>query len=209
MSQTQAGAPSGTPSPGRSKLAVPLPPLLPRLELDADCAALVEGAATAEAAIVRLEAAGKLIEACRVVAHALPKREAVWWACMCARGAPPDAARTPDDLAALTAAEAWVRRPEEANRRAAMGAAEGAKFRSTEAWAAVGAFWSGGSMAPDGQPAVPPPEYLTGVAVSGAVVLAAVRAEVNTHAARLGRFLASARDIGLGGAGRVAPEPAA
>ena len=137
-----------------------------------------------------------------MVAHALPKREAVWWACMCARGAPPDAAQTAEDVAALTAAEAWVRRPEEALRRAAMAAAEAARFRSTEAWAAVGAFWSGGSMAPEGQPAVPPPDHLTGVAVSGAVVLAAVRAEVNTHAARLGRFLAGARDIGLGGAGR-------
>ena len=200
---------SHTQSVARSKLAVAMPPLLPRLELDADCATLVEGAATAEAAIARLEAAGRLIEACRVVAHALPKREAVWWACMCARGAPPDAARKPEDLAALCAAEAWVRRPEEALRRTALGAAEAAKFRSTEAWAAVGAFWSGGSMAPEGQPAVPPPEHLTGVAVSGAVVLAAVRAEVNTHAKRLGRFLASARDIGLGGAGRVAPEPGA
>ena len=200
---------SHTQSVARSKLAVALPPLLPRLELDADCATLVEGAATAEAAIARLEAAGRLIEACRVVAHALPKREAVWWACMCARGAAPDAAQTADDLAALAAAEGWVRRPEEALRRAAMLAAEGASFRSTEAWAAVGAFWSGGSMGPEGQPVVPPPEHLTGVAVSGAVVLAAVRAEVNTHAARLGRFLASARDIGLGGAGRVAPEPGA
>ncbi|RYJ01820.1 MAG: hypothetical protein EON47_09530, partial [Acetobacteraceae bacterium] len=82
MSQSQPGL--------RSKLAVALPPLLPRLELDDDCAGLVAGAATAEEAIARLEAAGKLIEACRVVAHALPKREAVWWACMCARGAPPD-----------------------------------------------------------------------------------------------------------------------
>ena len=202
MSLSQTAAASGP----RSKLDIPLPPLLPRLELDAECAGLVQGAATAEAAIARLEAAGKLIEACRVVAHALPKREAVWWACMCARGAPPDPVETPADQAALLAAETWVRRPEEAHRRAAMTAAEAAKFRSTEAWAAVGAFWSGGSMGPEGQPAVPPPEHLTGVAVSGAVVLAAVRTEVNTHAARLGRFLASARDIAQGGAGRVPPD---
>jgi hypothetical protein len=180
---------------------------VPRLELDTEAAALVGDAADAEAAIARLEAGGKLIEACRVAAHALPKREAVWWACMCARGAPPDPQQTTADLAALEAAETWVRRPDEPNRRAAMAAAEAAKYRSTEAWAAVGAFWSGGSMSPEGQPAVPPAEHLTGVAIAGAIVLAAVRHEVNTHAARLGRFLASARDIGFGGAGRVAPEP--
>ncbi|MDB5374009.1 MAG: hypothetical protein JWP04_2651 [Belnapia sp.] len=208
MSQSSPGTAAGSAAAPRSKLGVALAPLVPRLELDAECAVLLEGAASAEEAIARLEAAGKMIEACRVVAHSLPKREAVWWACMCARGAPPDPVQTAADLAALEAAEGWVRRPDEANRRAAMAAAEAAKFRSTEAWAAVGAFWSGGSMAPEGQPAVPPPEHLTGVAVSGAVVLAAVRAEVNTHAARLGRFLASARDIGLGGAGRVPPEAA-
>jgi len=190
----------------RSKFLIPLAPLLPRLDLDADCTKLVTGIETAEAGIAALEAAGKPIEASRIAAHALPKREAVWWACMCARGAPPDPGQTPLDLAALEAAELWVRRPEEAHRRAAMAAAEAAQYRSTEAWAAVGAFWSGGSMAPEGQAVVPPPDHLTGVAIAGGVTLAAVRAEAGTHEKRLARFLASAREIALGGAGRIAPE---
>lgn len=190
-----------------SKLSVALPPLLPRLELDAEGSALLAAAADAEAGLALLAGAGRTTEALRLLAHALPKREAVWWACMCAR-AVPDPASRPEDAAALEAAEQWVRRPDEANRRAAMAAAEKAGFRSTEAWAAVGAFWSGGSMAPEGQPAVPPAENLTGVAVAGAVVLAAVRVTPEKAGGRYGRFIASARDVALGGAGRIAPEGA-
>jgi hypothetical protein len=188
------------------KLASPLAPLLPRLELDPPAAAALGGAATAAEAILALAEAGFRTEAARLAAHALPKREAVWWACMCAR-AVPDAAVTPGDMAALAAAEHWVRKPgEEALRRAAMEAAQKTGFRTPEAWAAVGAFWSGGSMAPEGQPAVPPAEHLTGVAIAGAIVLAAVRGKPERAAARFERFLAAAREIAAGGAGRIPPE---
>ena len=188
------------------KLASPLPPLLPRLELEPPALALLDGLATAAEGILKLEAAGLRNEAARLAAHTLPKREAVWWGCMCAR-AVPDPALLPVDADALLAAEAWVRKPtEETLRRAAMEAAQRTAFRSPEAWAAVGAFWSSGSMAPAGQPAVPPPDHLTGVAVSGGVVLAAVRLRPEKAQDRLARFLSAARDIAAGGAGRIAPE---
>ncbi|MGX9963611.1 DUF6931 family protein [Roseomonas sp. F4] len=189
------------------KLAAPLPPLLPRLELDPPAAHALAGVATAAEGIARLEAAGLRNEAARLAAHALPKREAVWWGCMCAR-AIPDPALLPVDAEALLAAEAWVRKPgDDGLRRAAMEAAQRTGFRTPEAWAAVGAFWSSGSMAPVGQPEVPPPDHLTGVAISGGVVLAAVRLRPERAQERLARFLASARDIAAGGAGRIDKEP--
>jgi hypothetical protein len=187
------------------KFAVPVVPLLPRLELDAEGAALLDGAPDAASGIARLAEAGRMPEAVRLAAHALPKREAVWWACMCAR-AVPDPALPPADVVALDAAERWVRRPEEATRRGAETAAQKTQFRSAEAWAAMGAFWSGGSMAPEGQPVVPPAEHLTGVAVAGAVVLAAVRLKPDRQERRFLRFLDSARDIAAGGAGRIPVE---
>ena len=147
------------------KLATLLAPLLPRLELEQPAVAALNGATTAAEGVTALTAAGFGPEAARLVAHALPKREAVWWACMCAR-AVPDASLAATDLAALNAAEHWVRKPgDDALRRACMQAAEKTGFRSPEAWAAVGGFWSGGSMAPEGLPAVPPGEHLTGVAI--------------------------------------------
>lgn len=188
------------------KLAVALAPLLPRLELQAPVLAMMEGAATAAEGLDRLEAAGLLNDALRLVAHALPKREAVWWACMCA-DAVPDAALSPADAAARTAAEQWVRKPaDDGLRRAAWDCVQKTAFGTPEAWAAVGAYWSGGSMAPEGQPAVPPGDHLTGVAIGGAVVLAAVRNRPERAPARMTRFLASARDIANGGAGRIAKE---
>ena len=67
-------------------------------------------------------------------------------------------------------------------------------------------FWSSGSMAPEGQPAVPPPPHLIGTAVAGAIALAAVRGDPARRDARLVRFLESAHAIAAGGAGRLAPE---
>lgn len=188
-----------------TKLAVPVAPLLPRMELDAEGLKLLDGAADAAMGMARLEGAGRMPDAARIAAHALPKREAIWWACMCAR-AIPDPAGKPEDIAALEAAEAWVRRPEEKSRRAAMAAAEKAKFASAEAWAAVAVFWSGGSLAPEGQADVPPADHLTGGAVTGAVLLAAVRIKPERQNDRFARFLKSAREIAEGGGGRIEPE---
>jgi hypothetical protein len=188
------------------KLAAPLAPLLPRLDFEPPAIAALSGAATAAEGIAKLEAAGLRGEATRLAAQALPKREAVWWCCMCARAVPGPGV-TEADLAALAAAEAWVRAPaDEKLRRAAMAAAEKAGFKTPEAWAAVGAFWSGGSMAPEGAPAVPPGEHFTGLAIGGGVALASVRTRPERAQDRLARFLASAREIAGGGAGRIAPE---
>ncbi|MBL8350408.1 MAG: hypothetical protein JNL87_08820 [Burkholderiaceae bacterium] len=188
------------------KLATPLAPLLPRLDLSPEAAQAVAGVPTAAEALLRLEAGGYCIEAVRLTAHALPKREAVWWACMCA-AAVPDPALAPADVSARSSAEAWVRQPgDDALRRKAWDAAQATGFKTPEAWAAVGAFWSGGSIAPAGQPAVPPAEDLTGRAVGGAVMLASVRGRPERAEARLLRFLGAARDIAAGGAGRLPVE---
>jgi hypothetical protein len=87
-----------------------------------------------------------------------------------------------------------------------MKAAEAAGFTSAEAWTGVGAFWSGGSMAPEGQPEVPPAPHLCGVAVTGSVLLASVRGDPSRQPARLARFLAAAREIAAGQAGRLPAE---
>jgi hypothetical protein len=179
--------------------------LVPLLFLTEPAAALVGGCADTVAALQALEAANLLTEAARLTSHALPKREAVWWACMCARhtGAVP---MPPADQRALEDAEAWVFKGDDALRRRAFEHAQEANFATPEAWAGVAAFWSGDSMSPAGQAPVPPAPHLAGTAVAGSVLLAAVRDPPDRREARLGRFLASARDIAAGGTGRLAPE---
>jgi hypothetical protein len=186
---------------------IPLAAILPHLELSPEAATALGGAAQPSAALAGLAAAGFLIEAARVCAHALPRREAVWWAARCAEATAP-AALPEADQAARSLAEGWVRRVSDETRRAAMAKAEAAGFLSPEAWVAVAAFWSGDSMAPLAQPKLPPAPHLTGTAVAGAVILASVRGQPARQPARLRRFLDSARDIASGGVGVIEKETA-
>ncbi len=155
--------------------------------------------------IQALTNAGFLVEATRVFAHALPKREAVWWACMCATHTPPDKIPA-QDAKMRELAEAWVRQQSDEIRRAGMEEAKRAGFQSPESWAAVAAFWSGDSVTPLNTPPVPAPPHLTGVAVAGAVALASVRGAPNRQKQRLALFLQSAHDIAGGGPGRLPVE---
>jgi hypothetical protein len=198
-------------SPGNITLAklrgAMLADLLPLLFLTEPAASAVTGATDPVSALDKLESAGLLTEAARLVSHALPRREATWWACMCARHTAADPMPTAD-LRALEAAEAWVFRGEDPVRRKAFEHAQEANFATPEAWAAVAAFWSGDSMAPAGQAPVPPAPHLAGTAVAGSVLLAAVRHPPDRRQGRLLQFLASARDIASGGSGRLTPEGA-
>jgi len=139
----------------------------------------------------------QFMDAVRFLAHALPKQEAVWWGCLCARqvaGVDPPAKIT----AALQAAEAWVANPSEDNRRAAMPAAEAAELATPAGCAAMAAFWSGGSLGPPNTPVVPPGEYLTAHAVGGAVMLAAVLTEPEHASEKYRTFLAQGTEVAAG-----------
>ena len=74
--------------------------------------ALLTGAATPAAYLGALMEAGLDADAVRFLAFALPKREAVWWACLAARDALATDNR-PEVAACLDSAEAWVYRPDE------------------------------------------------------------------------------------------------
>src|SRR5579864_5208390 len=109
------------------------------------------------------------IEAIAFCAYLLPRREAVWWACQCVRAIEGDAI---GGDAALTAAEAWVRDPEEATQRAALELGVSANTRAATTWLAKSAGWSGGNMAAAGLPPIFAPPHLTAKAVFAALVLA-------------------------------------
>src|SRR5215831_10542120 len=124
--------------PPPNKLSADLASVLPHLQLEAEAQARIGDCRSSVEALDRLEQAGLLIEATRLVAHALPAREAVWWACACSRHTAPSGANPALEATLRTAAEEWVRHPTDELRRAAMTEAEKAGFGSPEAWAAVG-----------------------------------------------------------------------
>jgi hypothetical protein len=176
-----------------------------RATLPPEAEAPLRGCTDVESALERLEAAGFAVEAVRVLAHALPKRESVWWACMCAASTAPGDLTEADQLAQLHA-EQWVRRQTDELRRAAMECAESSGCRTPEAWTGIAAFWSGASIAPIGERPIAPLPQQTGSAVAAAVALAAVRGDAKRYPERLQRFLGSGRDIAAGGNGRLPAE---
>ena len=140
------------------------------------------------------------------MAHTLPQREAVWWACMCvSHTAPADLPAA--DRAAREAAEDWVRQQTDKSRRLAWERAQAGGCQSPEAWAAVAAFWSGGSMSPEGQPDVPPARICAAGGGRGGGARRGARRPVRRDD-RLRRFLESGRNIAAGGPGRLPAETA-
>jgi hypothetical protein len=116
-------------------------------------------------------------DAVRFLAHALPKREAVWWAWVCARRAAGE--EPPDDIqAVLEATRQWIAEPTDGHRRAAMELAEQVGFDKPAGSAALAAFFSGESLAPaDVEQPVPPGEYMAAKAITGCILLATVGTE--------------------------------
>jgi hypothetical protein len=133
-------------------------------------------------------------DAVRFIAHALPKREAVWWGWVCARRAAGDNPQ-PKIKAALDATEKWIAQPSEDNRRSAMAAAQKAELSTAAGCAGLAAFFSGGSLAPPEAPVVPPGEFLSAKAVSGAVIFAAVAKEPERAPEKFKSFVAQGVEV--------------
>lgn len=116
-------------------------------------------------------------DAAMLLSHAMPQREAVWWA-----------ARICDDYfevcqlegeglaeqqKVLQAARRWVTEPEEEMRMAAYHAASGLPNRLPAHWVGMAVFWATGNITPDAGVVTPPPPYLYARGVSAAIDLAA------------------------------------
>jgi hypothetical protein len=148
--------------------------------------------------LARLGETGMTQDAVGFLAYALPKREAVWWACQCVREAGLDS--SDNAKAALLAAAHWVADPSENHRRAAHAAAERAES-APESFVALGAFFSGGSMAPPEAPEVKPAEDLTPCMVMNAVLMAAVVKEPEKAPQKYRRFV----ELGIQSANQPLP----
>ena len=137
-------------------------------------------------------------DAVRFLAHVMPKREAVWWAWMCARRAAGEEPAPPVQ-ASLQATEKWIKEPTEENRRAAMKAAEEADLKTAAGCAGLAAFFSAGSLAPPHAAVVEPGEFLAAKAVTGAVIFAAVGVEPEKSAEKFRNYI----DQGVGVVNRI------
>ena len=136
-------------------------------------------------------------DAIRFLASSLTKREAVWWACSCARTVT-DLKLQSSQADAIVAAEKWVTGGTDEDRRATMPAAEAAKIGNAAGLAAMAAFFSEGSLAPPDVKPVPPAEDLTAKMVVNAVWIGAVSSEPEKASDKTRRFLDMGMEIGAG-----------
>lgn len=132
----------------------------------------------------RLAACQQYQDAVTVLAHAVPIRERIWWACCCARQCS-DFDSAPEIASAVQAAEAWVTDGSEASRYRAFEAAQLVRLGSAANCVAMAAFTSVGSMAPVDAEPMPPPPHLGAQLAAGAVIVASI-GEGAEHAA--GRY---------------------
>lgn len=159
-------------------------------------ALLAEGM-TVRAYLSAMAGNGLHADAVKFLAHALPRREAVWWACLIAAEAmgpepPPEAA------AALEAARDWVIDPKDERRRATFPAAQAAGMGTPAGCAAAAAYFSGGSLAPPDLPVVAPPEHITGQMAACALVLSAVIKEPQKAPEKYAAFLRIGLEVAAG-----------
>ncbi|HEX7760608.1 MAG TPA: hypothetical protein VF459_13960 [Caulobacteraceae bacterium] len=143
----------------------------------------------------RLRTAGRLQDAAYFLGQSLPRYEVVVWATDVVRELADGEDRASP---ALAAALEWVADPSETRRRAAYQAAADAEPESPGRIAALAAFFSGGSISPEGQAAVPAPRTSAGRLGAAAVVLAAIKSPDMTSA--LGWALDQGEKIAIEGA---------
>lgn len=141
-------------------------------------------------------------DAVQTLAYALPKREATWWACVCAREALTESSSI-NDRRAIELAESWVKRPTVENCRETMPIAQQTQFDTPASWAAVAAFWSGDNLSPVVGTIVTPPENLYAKAVIGAVMLAATAGAPSHVIERYEQYLRKGLHIANGGNGQL------
>ncbi len=109
-------------------------------------------------------------KAVSLCAYLLPRREAVWWGCRSLRHM--QAKLSSAENAAIDAAEAWVKEPEDELRQQALKIGMLGDDRCAATWMALSAGWSGGNLAPSEYGAVPVEPYQTARAVRAGLLIA-------------------------------------
>jgi hypothetical protein len=146
--------------------------------------------------LAQLMAAKEYASAVAFLAHALPRREAVWWACLCVQVGPAAGKiLAKQEQEALDAAVRWVLDPIEPNRRAAERPGRAIGPRSLCGYIALAAFYSGGSVNPPGQPVRPPAPGKTAQCITHSMLRIANKFYPRLRDEALRQFLAIGSEI--------------
>jgi hypothetical protein len=145
-----------------------------------------------------------LVDAIRYLAIALPRREAIWWACATRRRFFTFNNNDLNEQKAWDLVEDWVYNPIEEHRLKSHAIAEELEFKTPGAYGAMSVFWSGGNIAPAGAgQVIPPGPNLTGTAVGASILLMCAKGNPQGAEERQQAALDIGLDVAYGGNGLV------
>ena len=166
-------------------------------KLSDDAQQLLGSAATPAEFFTPLVRKELYLDALRLAAYDLPKREAIWWGSLCLWRV--HRSKPPQKLAGvLQAVLDWLRDPNEENRRAADRAGKEAGIDSPAGSLATAVFFSGGSISLPGLPEVESDPFATAQNVASAVVLASKKVKPERISQCQREFLVLAADVASG-----------
>ena len=176
--------------------------LVAHFDLSAPAAGFVTPRASIQTVLASLLNHNHFFDAATLLAHALPKRRAVWWAASAAswHAKAYPVASEPKALVAIKSAQAWVMEPEEDYRIAAHRASLLVSPRAPAHWAAMSVFWSAGNITPGSGVTTAPPPFLYARGVAAAIDLAANLSGLERESSYR-HLLAQGVDIAAGGDG--------
>jgi len=170
-------------------------------DLPVEALALLTEEMRPEAYILALSGAKRWMDAAQVMAHVLPRREAVWWACMCAQTMDLMSREKGEQLA-LSTAEKWVFQPTEAHRDEAFRVAQESTTNGNGTLCALAV-----AMGAETPPAPENAVRLDGSAFPGIifaiVVTAASEGDGSRLNERLQESLQRGQEIACGGNGKL------
>ena len=161
--------------------------------------------ASVEEVLTELDTKDKLPEVLMMLANVLPPREAVWWACVCARDMYPEGEE--EQPATLTTAEAWVFKPGEETRTAARKALDDSIPGDKTKLCAQAACFADGTLGPGELEDYDTPPSGFGASVFG-MVMRAMYSDKEKAVVREVEYVDRAVDIGRGGNGKMAEQAA-
>jgi hypothetical protein len=159
--------------------------------------------APVEAVLAELDAKNAIVDMLLLLSVALPPRERVWWSCLAARDMLPADQKLP---LCLETSEAWVFKPTEENRAAAISAIELAESADDTVHCATAVAFFDGTLGPGDMAEHQAPVGAAEMSVFAMVVTSMCAAEDDVDAAG-DHLVERALDIARGRSGQVPPPP--
>jgi hypothetical protein len=195
---SQAAAGTGEPARRPGPLELRAAEVCAVFKAPAEALRLLDDDPAVGTALDRFLAAGHLPEARRMLAHAMERRDAVWWAYLCAMEAARHKPFTPEQETGFDRVLAWLVNPTDGGRRACKDAIRFCGTTSIPGILCLAVWLSGGSVSPYPKRHIEPRPHVCGKLSAAVVYLSSVRFDPGRWRDHLRHFIHTGLAIARG-----------